>query len=596
MPATLVVQASTTTALKPHLLRGHGCPISLEAYVGVAITLQAKAVAFQSCTASSWHVPVTDDWLTQCCCQCNKDEAQVPTVMTFCLMQSMCHHHADVAGTYDWAGVLTLQPDPFQVWNISSLDSRTQRRALLWALGEHASGHLTTTIGMSIHARMLLQAGDGGLSVNGRVSVCEARDAAAPAPGSAGATQPGTEAAIDDEIKAIYPVPPDINNPAGYSWLEERLQTPAIPASPELPSPVQQAFATLARTFTDPKNQRILIIVAAVVAPLGLALCIAGIVGLYVRRKRRRQQKKAKEQAAKAAQASQTSGGADMQNGASALSAAQPDPSTMVQYLKAHETGYGSVCGAAGQAVLPPSCEPSADGTARNGLAAARTGMFNNLRSSLSGMASNVAAAIGIHRSTAGDAYEIRSPQEPIPAGTLHGPSLELHWPPTLRRREPTLPGASRRSIDTGPTLQTAPPASLASPVIVGGTAAAGGRQKHRAALQPARQQQQQGQHGIAAQWLARPQATAQGRTATYATADMQYVNASTVYQNPLANDGSIDGGDAFFFATGSTFFAPHEVANTASLMSQSRQQPAYGKPAPAPGRSSPRSPPARGD
>jgi len=218
----------------------------------------------------------------------------------YCSVQSICHHHADVAGTYDWAGVLTLQPDPFQVWNISSLDSRTRRRALLWALGQHASEYLMTTPGMSSHSRMLLQAGDGGLSVNGRVGVREARDPAAPAPGSAGATQPGTEASIDGEIKAVYPVPPDINNPAGYSWLEEPLQTPSAPVSPQLPSPVQEAFATLARTFTDPKNQRILIIVAAVVAPLGLALCIAGIVGLYVRRKRQRQQKKAKEQAAKA--------------------------------------------------------------------------------------------------------------------------------------------------------------------------------------------------------------------------------------------------------------------------------------------------------
>lgn len=437
-----------------------------------------------------------------------------------------------------------LEPDPFTTWGMTSLGaSSTGHRLLLDSLGG-TTGSVRLEEALPAHMHSLLQAGDSSsLPVLGRVSVREAR--ATVSLGSGGAPQPGSSAAIDDEISAYTPVPPDPSNPAGYAYLEATPSPPqqAPPEQPQLPQSVQDAFASIARAFTDQGNQRIMIIVAAVVAPLGLLLCLAGI--LYARQRRHR-----KEQEAKASGRGSDDGFREAQE-------------VGVQDMQPHETGYGSVCGVHQPAMLPPSCDSSADGASGAAAGVARS-MFNTLRSSVSGMASGVASAIDMHRGSSGDAYKLEAPRQPQNpgAGLLRGPSLDMQWPPTLRRREPTLPG-SRRSLDAPAErrgVSTAlpvsrPAARLGQPAV---------------ARQPYAQQQQP--QVVAAQW--RPAQQQGPRDVMWGTPDMQAARSGSVYNNPLAQpesgSGSAGGAaalagagvvDDFFLSGGDTFLIPTELA-----------------------------------
>lgn len=457
-----------------------------------------------------------------------------------------------------------LDPDPFATWGMTSLgpNSSPGHRLLLGSLGSTTgSAWLEDALPVQMHMRSLLQAGDSssGLPVLGRVSVREAKSTVSLGSG-AGAPQPGSSAAIDDEISAYTPVPPDPSNPAGFVFLEASPSPPpqAPPEQPQLPQSVQDAFDSIARAFTDQGNQRIMIIVAAVVAPLGLLLCLAGI--LYARQRRHR-----KERAAKASRRGSDDGFREAQE-------------TGVQEMQPHETGYGSVCGVQQPAKLAPSCDSSADGAA----AGVARSMFNTLRSSVSGMASGVASAIGMHKGSPGDAYKLQAPRPPQDpgAGMLRGPSLDLQWPPTPRRREPTLPG-SRRSLDAPaerPGVSTALPVSR--------PAARLGQQAVARQLF-GQQQQQQPQVG-AAQW--RPPQQQQGPgDVMWGTPDMQAARSGSVYNNPLAqsepNSGSGSAGgaaalagagvvDAFFLSGGDTFLMPTELAFAGGVSLHSQAPP----------------------
>jgi hypothetical protein len=118
------------------------------------------------------------------------------------------------AGTYDWAGLLDLTPNPFETWGIQSTSSAfTFRRLLLQPTGVEEHGGAADYTEPYYTTRALLQQGDtaGSLPVQGRVDV---REAAAVQPGNQ-ATTPGSFAAIDDDISAFYPVPPNASDPAG---------------------------------------------------------------------------------------------------------------------------------------------------------------------------------------------------------------------------------------------------------------------------------------------------------------------------------------------------------------------------------------------
>lgn len=443
-----------------------------------------------------------------------------------------------------------LEPNPFDTWGITSpgASSSTGHRLLLGS----TTGSVRLEEALPVHMRSLLQVGDSsGLPVLGRVSVREAR--ATVSLGSGGAPQPGSSAAIDDEISAYTPVPPDPSNPAGYAYLEASPSPPqqAPPEQPQLPQSVQDAFANIARAFTDQGNQRIMIIVAAVVAPLGLLLCLAGI--LYARQRRHRKEREAK----------------------ASDDGVQQVQETGVQDMQPHETGYGSVCSVHQPAMLPPSCDSSADGASGAAAGVARS-MFNTLRSSVSGMASGVASAIGIHRGSSGDVYKLQAPRQPQNpgAGLLRGPSLDLQWPPTLQRREPTLPG-SRRSLDAPverPGISTALPVSR--------PAARLGQQA--VPRQPYAQQQQQ---VVTAQW--RPAQQQGPGDVMWGTPDMQAARSGSVYNNPLAQSelgsGSAGGAAApagagvvndFFLSGVDTLLTPTESAFAGSLSLHSQAPP----------------------
>jgi hypothetical protein len=462
------------------------------------------------------------------------------------------------SGTYDWAGALNLDPDPFEAWGFHV--SGTRRLLEVWgepAVNAPLQSH-TVLDALLPRTRSLLQAGSSSLPVHGRVSVREARSAGDAANG---APPPGSEGVIDDEISSFNPIPPDPSNPAGYTWLEEHPAGP--PPEPQLPQAVQDVFASVVRAFSDPNNQRTMIIVAALVVPLGLALCVAGFAAACLRRKKQREQKQAS-----------TSANISLKASSRPAAVFYPAPDTSVHVMQPHETGYGSVCGVNQPAMLPPSCESSTDGGT---VPAAPRGMFNTLRSSISGMASGVVSAIGLNRGASGDVYKVPEHLQPVPAGVFRGASLDLQWAPTLRRREPTLPG-SRKSLD-GPVLPQPRAAALARAPAVGPVSA---RLGASASPQPAQQQQQQ-QQGAAGFWLAEEQ---QGPSAMWGTPDMQAARGGSVYNNPLAQSQSGDGGgysagaapggdDGCFLSGGDTFLMPTDLTLADTLRAQSRETPA---------------------
>lgn len=130
------------------------------------------------------------------------------------------------AGTYDWAGALNLDPDPFEAWGFQAANMRR-----LLGMFDRDAASATPHVkwdALFPHTRSLLQAGSSSLPVQGRVSVREARNAGVD-PTTGTAPPPGSQAVIDDEIMAFNPIPSDPSNPAGYTWLEEHPTTPPPP-------------------------------------------------------------------------------------------------------------------------------------------------------------------------------------------------------------------------------------------------------------------------------------------------------------------------------------------------------------------------------
>jgi len=470
-----------------------------------------------------------------------------------------------------------MEPDPFALWGFQPISTGINSRVLLEGL-EGISPKLDWIVqqelGPTMYSRNLLQSdGDtGNLPVQGRVSVREARDLDATAGGPAPA--PGMAAAIDDDITALFPVPPNPDDAAG-------IYPP--PPSPKPPLASQDILTTLVQALSNPGTQQKIILAASIVASLVGATCFVCIGAACWRRRQRR----------KHAQNSKSKQGA---TDVSARLCKQSDilyrdPSTSIQALQPGDAGDGSWYGGP---VLPPSRDSTADGAgdAAHGLSLVRTrtmGMINNFRSSLSGMAAGVTAAVRLHRDASGDVYKLHNPHKPIPPGLLRGPSLELH-PAALSCREPTLPGVSRRSVDAGAARVT-----LALPPRQARCQAGAAAAPRQAALQPqgspagalsnlqtrttvaatapralgsnpAATQLRQQQHAIAAQWLPQSQATLQGRAAAWATADLHYLHTH-VHDNPDQLEGEELGGDesdrahGFFLAVDNTVPAGDSVA-----------------------------------
>lgn len=492
----------------------------------------------------------------------------VPVTVTAGLKKLTLHCcNSDCAGTYDWSGVLDMQPDPFKTWGFSSINSSASvGRHLLQQLVAAQVWLPTTSMTSMSHdhenswmhtGRSLLlddgSAAGGNLPVQGRVSVREALDPNALTAGNPALT-PGSVAALDEDISAAYPVPPNPDNPSGLYFSPP----PAQAGQPELPQSVQDAVSAFVRALSDPANRKIIILVASLAGSLGGALCAVCVAAGIVYR--RRQQKQGKE--GKAAEGSQD----DITAGQPTDAADQQppglpdDPSTDVQALQPGDIHY-SVCGAA---VVPPSCDGTADGGAPPTRMRARDTVLNNLRGSLSGMAAGVVSAMGIYKSSSGGAaYKVQDPQQPIQGGVLHGSSTGLHWAPALRHREPTLPGAFKSTGDEKDTQQQSAvssgrnmntkahrPAAHTAAVPQSSAAASGQHQ----------QRQRQQQQVVASQWVPQSQATLQGRTAGWATADLHYVHGSAAHNDslptsPALGDG-VDGGDDGDEGSGGFFLA----------------------------------------
>lgn len=255
--------------------------------------------------------------------------------------------------------------------------------------------------------------------------------------------------------------------------------------------------------------------------------------------------------------------------------------------------------------MLPPSCDASADGATGG---SGPKGIFNNLRSSLTGAASAIGSAI--YKGKSSDVYKVQEPQQRVPANLIRGPSLDLQWAPAaaaLRHREPTLPG-SRRSLDapvhyassTPSTRQNAASPSATWPPTAGAAATAGGPMAARLGAQmqmQQRQRQQQPEGTVQAQWVA--QGVGQGPSAMWHTPGVQSsrnIDVSVdVYTNPLSLLPSGDGastsgagggdgviGDGFFLSGGDTFLMPTEMtaADIVGWGAQPPSQPPSHRPA----------------
>ncbi|KAF8072517.1 olpB [Scenedesmus sp. PABB004] len=183
---------------------------------------------------------------------------------------------------------------------------------------------------------------------------------------------------------------------------------------------------------------------------------------------------------------------------------------TAVEFLEPGEAGLSdSLCG--GSAARLPRRD--SEGLVMLEGAGGHHRQHHGLRDSLAGMASGLAAALGLRGSSAGAAY--RAP--PV----LRGASLDLAPPPGAgAARPPTLPGARRRSGDEAQAAAAAC-ALRAAGVMPAGEEAAGVGAPHRArqgaaAGRPVEGDAQQ-QRSVPAQWLLPARGGAGARQAFWA-------------------------------------------------------------------------------
>jgi hypothetical protein len=171
-----------------------------------------------------------------------------------------------LAGRYDWSGKLELAPDPFAVWedaqsllttvgNASS--SSTRHRSLLQDTG--TNGNSTST---------------GMIPVQGRVGVRESKASTSPS----GASAPGVLALDDGDITLVCQAG---QCPAVLSGVPEQAGNSAAAK----PASGQAAPST-------PLNIKV-IIIAALAAPTGLAVCALGIFAAVMHRRKKREREAA---------------------------------------------------------------------------------------------------------------------------------------------------------------------------------------------------------------------------------------------------------------------------------------------------------------
>lgn len=198
-------------------------------------------------------------------------------------LDSLCYSCcvAAGAGTYDWAGTLDMKPDPFTYWGIRSLVILGRR---LQSADVHARSLYTES---TAGARSLLEPeAEGNTPVQGRVSVREVNSQSKGVISDPISAQ-GTQTAIDDEIAAIVPIPPET-----LYW--QQLENKTI--GEQIVEVITKPFKPLVQVFSKPDNQRFMVIVAAITAPSGAAVCAASIVGAVLYRKRRRKRDEQKQQ------------------------------------------------------------------------------------------------------------------------------------------------------------------------------------------------------------------------------------------------------------------------------------------------------------
>lgn len=141
-----------------------------------------------------------------------------------------------------------------------------------------------------------------------------------------------------------------------------------------------------------------MILVAALVSPLTLALCVVGGVAAYIRRKRRHQRSRRATAGAEDSHASPTSP-SKASNTLTQPYVSHDGSTTVVRYMHTLEGERGSLCGSGSTAGSPAMLPPSRDSTG-DVASNVRTGL-EMLRRSMNGLA----AALGIHMSNTGGAY-----------------------------------------------------------------------------------------------------------------------------------------------------------------------------------------------
>lgn len=187
------------------------------------------------------------------------------------------------AGTYDWAGNLDMTPDPFAYWGIhtseSSSASSSRRRSTLSVVDKDPEFTRRSFRDLQAPA----DTSDGNTPVQGRVSVREVNSQTGGTVTDPDSAE-GTQTAIDDEIAAVVP-PPD-----SY-W--DQFQNKTV--GQQIVEAVTQPFKAIAQALSKPENRRFMVVVAAIVAPSGVGVCAASIIGAVLYRKRRRREEQQKQ-------------------------------------------------------------------------------------------------------------------------------------------------------------------------------------------------------------------------------------------------------------------------------------------------------------
>jgi hypothetical protein len=327
------------------------------------------------------------------------------------------------AGRYDWSGELELAPDPFIEWQDAASLLHTNSSS-----NSSSSSSSNTTDGK--RRRSLLQDSNdvssnststGMIPVQGRVGIRESK-----APVDPGASSNPGSVALDDTGDIVLICANGVC-PASLT---------GIPGQAETPDPTQPGDSAQTPISAASGSRLVVILLAALVAPAGLAICATGVAAAILRKRRKQKEdEQARDAKHKRSNNSLTAqeqelglqgrtgvkqswrsvdgaswvpgaalsravlrrsdaGGSAELTDAADLALQQGAIATSVERLQPGETGFGSVCGAVRGGAAMVTLPPARDSIDGGGVLERSRGGRWSLAGSVAGMASSISHAL----------------------------------------------------------------------------------------------------------------------------------------------------------------------------------------------------------